>query len=102
MIDEKIVQRCLRSNPARQIISEFDGGRSVIEISETAIVKCGIGITHLETQNQHLAHDMIDQSIKRVPRVHRFFNHEIVRYIIMEYIEGQSLACVENSASYLQ
>ena len=38
--DDEVVQHCRRSNPNRDIISEFEGGRSVIRISEEAVVKC--------------------------------------------------------------
>ncbi|KAH8727388.1 kinase-like domain-containing protein [Phaeosphaeriaceae sp. PMI808] len=100
--NEEIVQYCLRSNPGRDVISEFEGGLSVIKISEAAVVKCGFGVTHLEAQNQLQAYEIIDPTIIRIPRVYRFFTHGLAGYIIMEYIKGQPLSSVGDPASYLQ
>lgn len=94
--DEEIVQYCLRSNPARDVISEFEGGLSVVKISESAVVKCGFGVTQLEAQNQQQAYELLDPTIIRIPRVHRFFTYNLAGYIIMEYIEGQLLSSVED------
>jgi serine/threonine protein kinase len=99
--DEEIAEYCLRSNPARDVISEFEGGLSVIKISESAVVKFGFGVTQLEAQNQQQAYKLIDPTIIRIPRVYRFFTYRLAGYLVMEYIEGQLLSSVEDPAFYL-
>jgi serine/threonine protein kinase len=100
--DDEIVQHCRRSNPNRDIISEFEGGRSVIRISEEAVVKCGFGVTQLEAQNQQKAYEMIDPSVIRIPQVYRFFSNRDIGYIIMEYIDGKELSIVEDPDIFLK
>lgn len=100
--NEEIVQYCLRSNSDRDVISEFEGGLSVVKISENAVVKCGFGVTQLEAQNQQQAYKLIDRAIIRIPQVYRFFTSGLAGYIVMEYIKGQPLSSVSDPTSYLQ
>ncbi|OCL07946.1 kinase-like protein [Glonium stellatum] len=100
--NDEIVQHCLRSNPDRNVISELEGGLSIIRISEDAIVKCGLGVTEFEARNQQQAYKMIDPAIIRIPRVYRFFAHGYTGYIVMEYVNGQSLSTVEDPNIYLE
>jgi serine/threonine protein kinase len=100
--NDEIAQYCSRSNPNRDVISEFEGGLSIIKISEDVVVKCGLGVTQWEAQNQQQAYDLIDLTIIRIPRVYRFFTLGPAGYIIMEYIEGQPLSSVSNPGFYLQ
>jgi aminoglycoside phosphotransferase len=99
---EDIIEHCSRSNSSREVISELDGGLSVIKLAEDVVVKCGFGGTQLEADNQKLAHELIDPAIIRIPRVHVFFNQGFVGYLVMEYIEGQPLSSIADPASYLQ
>jgi serine/threonine protein kinase len=100
--DEEIAEHCPRSNPARDVISELDGGLSVIKISERVVVKCGSGVTHLEAQNQQRAYELIDPTIIRIPRVYRFFTYKLEGYIVMEYIEGKLLSSFGKATFYLR
>jgi serine/threonine protein kinase len=100
--DDEIVQHCRRSNPNRDIVSEFEGGRSVIRISEEAVVKCGFGVTQLEAQNQQKAYKLINPSVIRIPQVYRFFSNGDIGYIVMEYISGEELSTVADSDIFLK
>ena len=98
----EIVQHCLCSIPDRKIISEFEGGLSIIQISEDAVVKCEFGVTELEAQNQQQAYEIINPAIIRIPRVYRSFTHGLAGYIVMEYINGQPLSSVEDPTIFLE
>lgn len=99
--NDEIVQHCLRSNPDRNVISELEGGLSIIRVSEDAVVKCGLGITANEARNQQRAYEMIDPAIIRIPRVYRAFAHGHNGYIVMEYVNGQPLSSAEDPNTYL-
>lgn len=100
--NDKIVQHCLRSNPDRDVISELEGGVSVIRISKDTVVKCGLSVTEFEARNQQQAYEMIDPAIIRIPRVYHFFAHGYNGYIIMEYVSGRALSLVEDPNVYLK
>ncbi|PVH92352.1 hypothetical protein DM02DRAFT_620000, partial [Periconia macrospinosa] len=89
--EEEIVCLCARSTSARNVIHELEGGHSVVRISKDAVVKCGFGITKEEADNQAQAYSLINQAIIRVPRVYRFFTHKGIGYIVMEFVDGESL-----------
>ncbi|CAN9241599.1 unnamed protein product [Alternaria alternata] len=92
----QLAGHCDRSNPTRDVLYELSGGRSVIKISDDTVVKCGFGVTQEEARNQLRAYDLIDQTIVRVPRVHRFFEKDGTGYIIMEYVDGKPLNPTED------
>jgi thiamine kinase-like enzyme len=100
--DDEIVQHCRRSNPNRDVISELQGGRSVIRISEEAVVKVGYGVYQDEFQNQQKAYEMIDPSIIRIPKVYRYFRKDDTGYLIMEYMNGKELSTVEDPDIFLK
>lgn len=100
--NDEIVQHCLRSNPDRTIISEFEGGLSVVKLSEDAIVKCGYGVTQLEAQNQQKAYELINPAIIRIPRIYRFFTYGMVGYIVMEYCHGEALSSIQDPNVFLE
>jgi serine/threonine protein kinase len=100
--EDEIVQHCLRSNPNRDVISELDGGLSVIRISKDAVVKCGFGVSQFEAANQQRAHEILDSTIVRIPRVYHFFANGLRGYIVMEYIDGQPLSSIINPDAYLE
>jgi serine/threonine protein kinase len=100
--EEEIIQHCLRSNPVRDVISELDGGLSVIRISEDAVVKCGFGVSQFEAANQQRAYDILDPAIIRIPQVYRFFVSELNGYLIMEYINGQPVSSMTDPDAYLE
>lgn len=86
--DDKIVRLCSASNPEREILSQIEGGGSVVKISEDACVKIGYGVQEDEANNQRRASALIDHNIVRVPRVHRFFSAGGLGYLVMEFIGG--------------
>jgi serine/threonine protein kinase len=100
--EDEIIQHCLRSNPNRDVISELDGGLSVIRISGDAVVKCGFGVSQFEAANQQRAYEILDPAIIRVPRVYRFFVSGLDGYIIMEYINGQPVSSIMDPDAYLE
>lgn len=71
-------------------------GRKIIKVSEQAVIKFGVGVTESEANNQRGAYLLLDQSIVRVPQVHRFFTAGQYGYIIMEYIKGKVLTPLED------
>ncbi|KAF2248726.1 hypothetical protein BU26DRAFT_564427 [Trematosphaeria pertusa] len=100
--EDEIIQHCLRSNPDRDVVSELDGGLSVVRISEDAVVKCGFGVSQFEAANQQRAYEILDPAIIRVPRVYRFFVRDLNGYLIMEYIDGQPVSSTMDPDAYLQ
>jgi serine/threonine protein kinase len=100
--NDEIVLHCRRTNVKRDIISEFEGGRSVVKLSEDAVVKYGYGVTQLEAWNQQEAYRQINLSIIRVPQVYRFFSDGDVGYIIMEFINGKELSTFEHPDTFLE
>ncbi|KAF1360754.1 kinase-like protein [Lizonia empirigonia] len=94
--EEELVSYCAQSTPVRNVIYELEGGHSVVRISRDAVVKCGFGITQEEAENQAQAYYLIDPTIIRVPRVYRYFAHEGIGYIIMEFIDGEPLNSTED------
>ncbi|KAH7394027.1 hypothetical protein DE146DRAFT_115060 [Phaeosphaeria sp. MPI-PUGE-AT-0046c] len=97
--DEELVRHCSRSNPTRDVIHELDGGLSVIRISNDTVVKYGYGVAYEEFVSQQNAYDLIDKNVIRVPRVHRFFTYMHIGYIVMEYMDGNTLSSDWDSLS---
>ncbi|TID16837.1 hypothetical protein E2P81_ATG09396 [Venturia nashicola] len=65
----------------------------IVQLSDTAIVKFGVGVYEEEANNQRRAFDLLNPHTVRVPRVYRFFQLEIEYgmtegYLVMEYIDG--------------
>lgn len=98
--DDELVLHCMRSNPNRVVISEFDGGLSIIKLGD-AVIKCGYGVSEYESMNQKHAYNILSSTIVRVPKVYRYFSHELRGYLIMEHIPGQPLSLVPNPEIYL-
>ncbi|KAK7177888.1 C6 zinc finger domain protein [Paraphaeosphaeria sporulosa] len=82
---------CSRLNPTRMIISELEGGLSIIKVSNDVVIKCGVGVTQQEADNQKRAFHLIDQKIIRVPRVYRYVAWANIGYLVMEFIDGEPL-----------
>ncbi|KAI1667294.1 Protein kinase domain containing protein [Pyrenophora tritici-repentis] len=95
----QLAAHCHRSNPNRDIIHELLGGHSVIRMSNDVVVKRGFGVLQEELLNQMCAYELIDQTIIRVPQVHRFFEIDNIGYII-DYIDGEPLNLVEDTDTY--
>jgi hypothetical protein len=99
---DKIIQHYLRSNPNQDVISELDGGLSVIRISEGVVVKCGFSVSQFEAANQQRAYEILNPAIVRVPLVYHFFANRLHGYIIIEHINGQPLSSIINPDAYLE
>lgn len=82
---------CSRLNPTRIIISEIEGGHSIIKVSNDVVIKCGVDFTQQEADNQKKAFQLIDQTIIQVPRVYRYVAWSNIGYLVMEYIDGEPL-----------
>lgn len=99
--DDDIIQHCSRSNPDRNVISELEGGHSVIKISDNAVVKRGMGVTEMEAINQQQAYETLKE-IVRIPQVYRFFRSGFIGYLIMEYINGQPVSSMPDPDIHLE
>ena len=100
--EDEIAQHCLRSNPNLNLLSDPECGRSVIRISEDAVVKCGMSVTRFEAANQQRAYEILDSKIVKVPRVYRFFTYAGKGYLIMEYVNGQPVSSMMDPDAYLE
>lgn len=92
--DSEIANFCQQISPDMR----FGGsryGNMVLRLSDSVVVKFGLGVTEDEAANQHFAYTTLDRRIVHVPRVYRFFRHSSgafdAGYILMEYVEGQTL-----------
>lgn len=90
LTEDDIVYFC--SDAPASKISYF--GR-VIRIHKDAVVKFGVGVTIVEADSQRLAAQLLKQDVVRVPRVYRFFIHEKIGYLVMEYIAGKQQGAEE-------
>jgi serine/threonine protein kinase len=97
--DKELASCCARSNLDRDVLYELHGGHSVIRVSSDAVIKCGFGVTQEEATSQIRAYNLIDQTIIRVPRVHRFFTYKNIGHIVMEFIDGEPLNSTEDLAA---
>ncbi|MCJ1395822.1 hypothetical protein MMC18_008708 [Xylographa bjoerkii] len=88
--NEELVALC-RSQDCKIIAGGKDYSEKVIQISDCAVIKVGIGVKKEEAQNQEKAYNLIDPRIVRIPRVYRFFTYKSSGYIVMEYIEGRTI-----------
>ena len=84
-------QFCSHLNPTRTVISELEGGLSIIKVSSDVVIKCGVGVSQQEADNQQKAFHLIDQTIIRVPRVYRYVAGSNIGYLVMEFIDGEPL-----------
>lgn len=89
--EEDFSRFCSRLNPTRTIISELEGGHSIIRVSDDVVVKCGFGVTQHEADNQRKAFQLINQTIMRVPRVYRYVAWSNIGYLVIEFINGEPL-----------
>jgi serine/threonine protein kinase len=87
---------CSRHNPDRIVISEIEGGHSIIRVSNDAVIKCGMHVTQEEADNQKRASQLIDPTIIRVPQVYRYVASSSIGYLVMEFIDGEPLYTFED------
>lgn len=96
----EIIRHCSRSNSRRIVVSELEGGLSVIQLSERHVVKCGFGVKENEANNQIRAFHLINPEVIRIPRIYGFFSDNRNGYIIMEYMVGVPLHKVTDPFPY--
>jgi len=89
--EQDFFQFCSRLNPTRTVISELEGGLTIIKVSNDVVIKCGVGVSQQEADNQKKAFQLIDQTIIRVPRVYRYVAWSNIGYLVMEFIDGEQL-----------
>ena len=93
-LEKAIVAFCNHPPPGRSLDSF---GNRVMRFSDTLAVKHGQSLTKHEANNQYKAHQLLDPSVVRVPRVFHFFEHQNPQdpdptgYILMEYVDGEKL-----------
>ncbi|EXJ82362.1 hypothetical protein A1O3_06175 [Capronia epimyces CBS 606.96] len=86
--DDEIIQRCKEATPDLLLSSVPYGGK-VVKLTDQLAVKCGWLLGKDEAGNQAKAYEMLDPSIVRVPRVHRYFmDSKEHGYIVMDLMEG--------------
>ena len=94
--EDTIIGICKYCAKLRGHILSETFGRSVVRIPGNCIAKYGLGIAATEARAQSLASSVLETSIVRVPRVHRFFesSHETlghIGYLIMDLVAGRPL-----------
>ncbi|MCJ1409488.1 hypothetical protein MMC19_003569 [Ptychographa xylographoides] len=94
--NEELVTLC--SSKDREIIGGAPYGNRVIKLSDKAVIKFGVGVREEEAKNLKMASILLDPTIVRVPYVYRFFTHESLSYIVMEYIKGRIIESLEDLA----
>jgi len=80
---------CSLSNLERVVLSDIEGGRTVVQLSDQAVVKFGYSVMRKEYENQQLARSLVDPTIVWVPEVYRCFSLNDMGYLIMEFINGK-------------
>jgi serine/threonine protein kinase len=89
LTDDQIISLC--HDPATVILSVPDCSNRVVRITDSLAVKFGLFVTFQEFRNQQVAQQRLDADIVNVPRAYRFIQKEEIRYIVMDYIEGNTL-----------
>ncbi|KAJ5719725.1 kinase-like domain-containing protein [Penicillium malachiteum] len=94
--DSELVDFCLHGPPDR-IIGGIPYGPRVARVSDEVVIKYSPHVTKYEAENQQRAYELVDPSIVRIPRVHRYFQDEKgVGYIMMEFLEGKTIDPLED------
>lgn len=91
--NDELISFC--SKPSREVIGGAPYGNLVIKLSETAVVKFGVGVKEEEANNMKMAYQLLDHNIVRVPLLYRFFTRGAFGYIVMEYIQGRIIEPLE-------
>ncbi|KAF2873580.1 hypothetical protein BDV95DRAFT_617326 [Massariosphaeria phaeospora] len=89
--DHEIVQICAEIPP----FAGTPHGNRLIKLSESVVVKFGVGVRKQEAENQAYARRYVDSAILYVPQVFRFFEvsypNFTIGYLLMEFIDGTCL-----------
>ena len=87
--DEEIA-KCTEQASTERIAGQ-PHGNWIFKLSEQIAVKCGHGVTAIEADNQRMAFELLDSTIVRVPRVHRYFMYGEIGYLVMDYVDGKQI-----------
>ncbi|KAF2790767.1 hypothetical protein K505DRAFT_419614 [Melanomma pulvis-pyrius CBS 109.77] len=89
LTDDEIISRCHDS--ATTILSAPQCSNRVVRITDSLVAKFGHFITAQEFRNQQVAQQYLDAGIVNVPTAHRFIQKGEIGYIIMDYVDGDTL-----------
>ncbi|KAL6705403.1 hypothetical protein ACN47E_007052 [Coniothyrium glycines] len=89
LTDAEITSLC--HDPVTIILSAPECSNKVVRITNSLAVKFGQYVTAQEFTNQQIAQRRLDANIVNVPKVHRFIQEDDIGYIVMDYIDGETL-----------
>ncbi|OCL07411.1 hypothetical protein AOQ84DRAFT_59380 [Glonium stellatum] len=89
LTDDQIISLC--HDPATTILSAPQCSNKVVRITDSLAVKFGHFVTAQEFRNQQIAQRRLDADIVNVPTAYRFVQKEEIGYIVMDYVDGDTL-----------
>jgi serine/threonine protein kinase len=92
LTDDRIISLC--HDPATTILSAPQCSNKVVRITDSLAVKFGHFVTAQEFRNQQVAQQRLDADIVNVPKAYRFVQKEEIGYIVMDYVDGDTLDLV--------
>ncbi|RMD39363.1 hypothetical protein DV735_g5757, partial [Chaetothyriales sp. CBS 134920] len=102
LTDDEIVEYCqVYKSDRSHLLSPEECGTKVIALTDSLVVKFGVGVRLQEARTQQFAHESISDTILRIPKVYRFFSRpesrwSSVGYLVMEKINGLNLQQLDN------
>jgi aminoglycoside phosphotransferase (APT) family kinase protein len=101
LTDAQIISLCRES--AAPLLSAPECSNKVVRITDRLVVKFGYFVTAQEFRNQQIAKQRLDADIVNVPTAYRFVQEGGVGYIVMDYVNGDTLnlASARNMAAKL-
>ncbi|KAF1994250.1 kinase-like protein [Amniculicola lignicola CBS 123094] len=92
LTDDQIISLC--HDPATTILSVPQCSNKVVRITDRVAVKFGHFVTAQEFRNQQVAQRRLDANIVNVPTAYRFLQKDDIGYIVMDYVDGDTLDLV--------
>ncbi|KAF2105506.1 hypothetical protein BDV96DRAFT_373282 [Lophiotrema nucula] len=89
LTDDGIISLC--HDPATTVLSASQYSNRVVRITDSLAVKFGHFVTAQEFRNQQVAQRCLNAGIVNVPTAYRFIQKEDIGYIVMDYVEGDTL-----------
>lgn len=87
--DTEIIQRCKQATPD-DLLGDLSSDNKIFRLNQFLVVKFGFLLSEDEARNQMKAHEILDPSIVRIPRVYRYFRDSSrYGYIVMDYMKGE-------------
>ena len=71
------------SSSAKVLYEFYGSGRKVVKVSDSMVMKFGLGVREEEADIQRLARELADPTIVRIPLVYRFFTRETEGFLLM-------------------